>query len=183
MSALKGMLLCFFHLAQLPSSSPPTMSESTPVSEVNVEVEADFTGADASRIVQSCQQPMHGADCKNPEGPDFPPGGSLYPVTNRKGKTEVLLCHPCFLYMQGKVGTITRKRPVTQSAPDVGSSTTSSGQVGTLHWFHSLHLLFLLLRQVDNFLKSLVYLVNHDSIRAGTNAAQRGGTPYHCIGY
>ncbi|KAF8594517.1 hypothetical protein BDV93DRAFT_565339 [Ceratobasidium sp. AG-I] len=124
------------------------MSEPQAAAEVNLEIEADFTGADNSRAVVSCQQPVHNAECKNPNGPDFPPGGRLYPVTNRKGKSEVLLCYPCFLYMQSKTGTITRQRPAVSNIPNPGTSAASSGQV--------------------------VYSVNHQAIRTGTNAAQRG---------
>jgi hypothetical protein len=91
------------------------MAESTPRKGPMLEVEADFTGTDSTRTVQSCQRPLLGCDCKNPDGPNYPPDGKLHTVTNRKLQQQVHLCGPCYNYMMGKEGTVTRKRePVTQ---------------------------------------------------------------------
>lgn len=75
-----------------------------------LETEADFTGADTARSIQSCQRPSLGCECKNPKGPDKPPNGVLHPVTDRKLQRQVFLCGPCHDYMLSKAGTVTRVR-------------------------------------------------------------------------
>ncbi|KAG8690582.1 hypothetical protein FRC09_011925 [Ceratobasidium sp. 395] len=112
-----------------------------------LEYEGNFTGDDTARIPVSCQRPTVGAECKNPNGPDSPPGGNLTPWTVRKLQRMIYICDPCSTYMAQKETSVTRIR----------------GTTSTIGGF-----------PLNVALARTAAMVDPAAIAAGTNASQRG---------
>ncbi|QRV92825.1 hypothetical protein RhiJN_20843 [Ceratobasidium sp. AG-Ba] len=92
-----------------------------------------------------CESPR----CRNPEGREHPKGKIRIPVTHGSHGYRVLVCQDCFSYLTSKQRAAEGKVvAVADTVPHIASQPAGTAP--------------------------LIYPVNHEAIREGTNAGQRG---------